>query len=74
VSRAGARQDADADNPDPRLRAQRAQLLALRGEQRAATQLARALWQSGYRDAELASLLPADGLPAASTPVAAKSP
>jgi tetratricopeptide (TPR) repeat protein len=74
VSRAGARLHADAHNPDPRLRARRAQLLALRGEQRAATQLARALWQSGYRDAELASLLPADGLAAASTPVAAKSP
>jgi len=54
LGRVGAQLDVDADNPDPRMRALRVQLLLLRGDDIAAERLARAMWQSGYRDAALA--------------------
>jgi tetratricopeptide (TPR) repeat protein len=74
LAHAAARLDADPDNPDPRLRALRVQLLALRGDGASATRLADALWDAGYRDAGLSALRHPTRLDPAASPLAADAP
>jgi tetratricopeptide (TPR) repeat protein len=74
LARAASRLDAEAANPDPRLRALRAHLLALRGDRPGAQRLRDALWQAGYRDAELALLQPAGSVPLEALTLASKAP